>query len=448
MKVLFLTHLYPPTGVGGTEVYTHGLAAGLVQNGHEVQVLCTGDWDDGPRHWNGHVDCVVERVPVRRLRLNWTKAPDVNRHLYDNATIAAYLARYLAEVRPDVVHVTSCNTLSASVIAAVKRAALPVVLTLTDYWFMCPQVTLLRSDGRPCDGNVPPVECLRCLLHDAKAYRWLTRVMPTPTALCLLDVLSRVGGVTRLPGLRGMALNMIDRRAVLRRALAQADRVLIGSESARRLFVENGVSRTIDVVHYGHDLRWLDDYSGKSPSAATRFGFVGQISPMKGPDILIEAYKEACRVGEARLLIYGNPDRHPPFGRRLRSMATGRPDIEFRGSYAHAESARVFSEMDVLVVPSLWHDFPLVISEAFAAQTPVIAADFGGMRELVRHGVDGLLFERGSVADLARQIRRVLSEPGLLARLRAGVPPVKTMRDAVVEMEEIYRSVAPVQRRS
>jgi len=447
MKVLFVTHLYPPSGLGGTEVYTHGLATGLLQEGHDVRVLCTEEWDDGPQYWNGIADRVYEGVPVRRVRLNWTRAPDVNRYLYDNPVVDEYLGRYLAELRPDIVHVTSCNTLSASVIAAARRAALPVVVTLTDFWFMCPQVTLLRSDGRPCDGNVVPAECLECLLRNAKAYRWLTRLMPAVTARRVLEVLSRAGAVTRWPGLRGMALNMVDRRVALRRALEQADRVLIGSSSARRLFVESGVARTIDVVPYGHDLRWLDGYGGKTSSAVTRFGFIGQISPMKGPHILIEAYEEACGGGEARLLVYGNLDRDPHFGGRLRTLAEGRPDVEFRGTYAHGESARVFSEIDVLVVPSLWHDYPLVISEAFAAQTPVIASDFGGMGEFVRDGVDGLLFERGSVAGLAGQLRRILSEPGLLARLRAGVPPVKTMRDAVVEMEAIYRSIAPVQRR-
>ncbi len=159
------------------------------------------------------------------------------------------------------------------------------------------------------------------------------------------------------------------------------------------------------------------------------------------PHILIEAYLKACRAREAKLLVYGRLDKAPDYGQRLRSLAEGRHDIEFRGTYAHADSARVFSEIDVLVVPSLWHDFPLIINEAFAAQTPVIASDFGGMSESVQHGISGLLFDRGSVEALARQFRRVLSEPALLAHLRAGVPHVKSMHDAVREMEEIYHSL-------
>jgi len=63
------------------------------------------------------------------------------------------------------------------------------------------------------------------------------------------------------------------------------------------------------------------------------------------------------------------------------------------------------------------------------------------MSESVQDGMSGLLFDRGSVDGLARQIRRVLSEPVLLANLRAGIPRVKSMDDAVLEIEHIYRGL-------
>jgi glycosyltransferase involved in cell wall biosynthesis len=130
--------------------------------------------------------------------------------------------------------------------------------------------------------------------------------------------------------------------------------------------------------------------------------------------------------------------KDPAFSRRLRALAGGRSDLEFRGAYAYAETGRVFSEIDVLIVPSLWSDYPLVIQEAFAAQTPVIAADLGGMSEAVQPEVNGLLCERGSTKDLMQILRRVVTEPGLLARLRAGIPTVKSMGSAVEEMVLIY----------
>jgi glycosyltransferase involved in cell wall biosynthesis len=441
VKLLFISHFYPPTHIGGTETYTHGLAQGLVRAGHQVQILCAGDWESGQDYLSGSREDVYQGVPVRRLQLNWTKAPDPNHYLYDNPVTAHYLQEWLPKFEPDLVHVTSCNTLSASVIGVAKRMGIPVVVTLTDFWFICPQVTLLRSDRQVCDGQVAESECLECLLRGAKVERWSKRMLPQTEAVRFLGALSRYGKLTRLPGLRGMALDIHERRAVLHQALEQADRVLIASASARELFRRNGFTMPIEVVPYGHDLTWLSGYSGKSPSKEVRFGFIGQIAPMKGPQVLVESFRSANRDGRARLLIYGNLDKDPSFGEHLRALAAGCAEIEFRGTYPHRESGRIFAELDVLVVPSLWHDYPLIINEAFATGTPVIASDFGGMSEFVKPGVNGLLFERGSVENLACQLRRLIVEPGFLAQLQKGIPPVKRMAEATDEMIEIYHEI-------
>lgn len=56
----------------------------LSEKGHFVQVLCAEGWDRGRHHWNGYVDETYNGIAVRRLLLNWAKAPDPNRYLYDN----------------------------------------------------------------------------------------------------------------------------------------------------------------------------------------------------------------------------------------------------------------------------------------------------------------------------------------------------------------------------
>jgi hypothetical protein len=98
----------------------------------------------------------------------------------------------------------------------------------------------------------------------------------------------------------------------------------------------------------------------------------------------------------------------------------------------------VFANLDVLVVPSQWYDFPLIIHEAFAVQTPVIATRLGGMAEAVEHDVNGLLFEPKNVEDLICQLRRICEEPGLLRRLQAGIPEVKTIAREVDELVAFY----------
>jgi glycosyltransferase involved in cell wall biosynthesis len=68
----------------------------------------------------------------------------------------------------------------------------------------------------------------------------------------------------------------------------------------------------------------------------------------------------------------------------------------------------------------------------------VVATNLGGMPEFVRHERDGLLFGLEDHGGLARQLRRLVEEPGLLERLRAGIEPVKTIQENVDELEVMY----------
>jgi glycosyltransferase involved in cell wall biosynthesis len=78
----------------------------------------------------------------------------------------------------------------------------------------------------------------------------------------------------------------------------------------------------------------------------------------------------------------------------------------------------VFSNTDVIVVPSVWvENSPLVIHEAQQAKVPVITACVGGMGEYVHHEVNGLTYQHRDTADLARQMQRLLDEPGLADQL-------------------------------
>lgn len=72
------------------------------------------------------------------------------------------------------------------------------------------------------------------------------------------------------------------------------------------------------------------------------------------------------------------------------------------------------------------------------AKTPVIASRAGGIPELVKDGVNGLLFEPGDVQDLKKKIEYVIDNPALLDKLRQDMPVVKGIEENAGEMEEIY----------
>lgn len=444
MKILFISNGFPPQQWAGTETYTAGLAQELLQRGHQVQVLCGGDWQEGAEYWNGFSDESYHNVAVRRLHLHWSLAPRPFEYLYKNPVVADYLARYLEELQPDLVHVTSCDILSASILDVIKAANLPLILSLTDFWFLCPRWNLLRSDGENCSGVTSAWDCLKCNLLNEKAYLWPNSVLPESIVAQFLTRASKYPVLTRQRGLRGMAGDMDQRKEYLQRALTLPDYRITASDFVRDVFIANGIDAPINVQAYGHDLSWLDNYNGKTPSDVIRIGYVGQIAYSKGVHLLLQAvrsFAENNLAHEIQLLIYGNVEHDAGYSASLFELADGLQNVQFCGTYAHDESAQVFAGIDVLAVPSLWYDFPLVIREAFATETPVVATNLGGMAEAVTHNVSGLLFERDNAEDLARQFQRILEEPGLLERLREGIPPVKTIQQEIDELESIYHEL-------
>lgn len=440
MRILYITNGYKPYRWAGTETYTAGIAEEIANRGNTAEVLCVGDWEKGNEYWNGVSEDIQNGILVRRVNLNWTKSPDPFGYLYDNPVVAGYLEDFLRADKFDLVHVTSCETLSASVIQVVKRMDLPLVLSLTDFWFLCPRINLLHGDGTNCNGQTTPETCISCMMLDNQIYQNVKKIVPESMLLPVMNRVGRYPFLTRRRGLRGMLGNMAERKLMLRHALTLPDHRVTASSFVRDVFLSNKVTVPIVVQPYGHDLGWLRNYKRKSDSKVIRFGYIGQIIESKGVHLILQALfhlPKAC-LDQMSLVIYGNMNHTPAYGQQLMELASAYPNVTFGGTYPHSESARIFSEIDVLMVPSLWFDFPLIIYEAFATKTPVIATNLGGMSEAVVTDKNGLLFERGDSDDLARQMIRLLNQPELVERLRQGIPRVKTVGDEVDELEQKY----------
>jgi glycosyltransferase involved in cell wall biosynthesis len=183
---------------------------------------------------------------------------------------------------------------------------------------------------------------------------------------------------------------------------------------------------------------------GGQPSPLVRFGYIGQISPHKGVDVLISAFLMQGIQGRARLDIHGDETQFPDYTQqilaKLRTVCENA--VTLHGKFPPSRLGEVLSDIDVLVVPSTWRENnPRVVQEAFAARVPIIGSDVAGISEFVQHGVSGLLFERGSASDLARQMRRIITEPRLLETLRAGIPPVKTIEQEMDQLMAVYEGV-------
>lgn len=439
MKILFAVHQFFPERRAGVEIVTLELAKELLARGHEPRVFAAKRSLPGGLRPYETEDYEHEGIPVRRVGRPEEGPSRPYRLNYENREMAERARQYAREVGPDVVHAMHLQGLSASVLGAFKGLGLPVVFTAADFWTVCPVVDLRRHDGALCEG--PEVShCVRCIASRNPDPRVRARANLPGAVAGAAGVLSRTPLARLSGGLRQVG-DVGRRPASIREDMRHVDRVLAYTRLTRNLLAQNGVGagRTT-VSHYGVDVAPVADVGGEEPSSgALRVGFVGTVAPHKGPDLLVRAFRSLPEGPRATLEIHGGAGGYEPFAGELRALAGDDARISFPGAFPREEVGRVLSGIDVLVVPSRWYEnAPGVVFEAFAAGVPVVATDLGGLSEFVRHGENGLLFRLDDVDDLALQLRRLAGEPGLLAGLKSGIRPVKTVGEYAGELEEIY----------
>ena len=168
---------------------------------------------------------------------------------------------------------------------------------------------------------------------------------------------------------------------------------------------------------------------------------MGQIEPHKGVHLIIEAMAKLKVNVPVELCIYGNELAAPRYTAQIGQLAKGNSRIKILGKYPYEHVAQILSQLDVLIIPSLWNEIgPWVMYEAFSLKTPVIATNIPNMSYVVQNEENGLLFERGNSADLARQINRLANEKDLYAQLVAGIPTVKTITEEMEDLQNAYFS--------
>jgi glycosyltransferase involved in cell wall biosynthesis len=179
-------------------------------------------------------------------------------------------------------------------------------------------------------------------------------------------------------------------------------------------------------------------------------GFFGQISALKGINVLIEAAQmlDAQGVTNVRIDVHGDHSGQPePFRKDFEAkLAKAPPNFSFRGAYENRRVDALMRSVHAVLVPSIWwENSPLVIQEALLNRRPVICSDIGGMAEKVRYGLDGFHFQAGSAYSLANLLRGLATDPQRLLALQQtmAVPPtIDQTGAAILDLYETTRRMA------
>lgn len=434
MRILYISHGHPSESLGGGELAAWRLFQHFSQ--HLGNSSC-GFLAASRRKYQFLPGCQIHGLTERE----WLIRPSSNNLIHDTAVSLrndSPLSYSLQSLRPQLIHAHHYLHVGLDLLYALKSwfpDAL-MLLTLHEYWGICPfEGRLLRRSGETCPA--PDVaQCNKCLGGDHEAQ-----------------------------------LAVRSRR--IRYFFSLIDHFISPSLFLKKRYLDWGVApKKISVLenmpppHVVNDTKLPLPIEERSfviglerPIPVMTCGYFGQASPWKGLDVILQAILIAkTRDVHLRFQIHGLDtdyldklcidSKYSSFWLHCRQLiaALGAQYVQVCGTYTQATQPSRLAELDCVLMASIWYEnSPMVIQEAFASGRPVIAPRLGGMAEKVQHAQNGLLFQPGNPADLAKTLMRLSKNPDLLKSLSAGalISSQRSLRSAL-QHEKIYRALLPL----
>jgi glycosyltransferase involved in cell wall biosynthesis len=439
MRILHVPYSFYPDPPGGTEVYVNTLATAQSAMGCHAAVAAPGATDSSYEH---------QGMRVWRFAVS-TDLSLVALYGDGDQQAAKGFGRILDDFGPDVVHMHAFT--SAVSILLAKQAAqrsIPIVFNYHTPTVSCMRGTLLKWGSEICDGNLHSAPCVACTVNAHGISPQLAKLisMLPETGSHLLGRAGLSGGIwtaLRMPALIDLRIRSF------RQLMQMVDRVVSLCDWTRALLVQNGVPENkISLCRQG--ISWSRDKPGGDPVSTElrlplRAAFLGRLDRTKGAHVVVQALKSDPAL-PVTLDLFGvsQGEAGNQYAAGIRKLIADDTRIRM---LAPLPSDRVVSrlcEYDLLVVPSQWLETgPLVVLEAFAAGIPVVGSNLGGIAELIRDAVDGLLVTPfDSPIAWAESLRRLCREPGLLFSLRGGIRRPRDMQQVAEEMMSLYESLA------
>ncbi|WP_028298772.1 glycosyltransferase family 4 protein [Olivibacter sitiensis] len=367
MKILFINSLYYPNIGGGAEISLQLLAESLQSVGHDVTVLAIDDVEGFKVDYINGIKvfrCGIRNSFWSYRDNNHTKLEWLGWHLRDiyNIPMGRYIKRIIEDENPDIVSVHNLAGWSIAVWDVLNSLNQPFVQVLHDFYLMCNNSNMY-SNGHPCDMTCGKCKLLRCLhLHKSKSVNFVVGI-----SRYILDRFMSAGYFTH----------------------STAEVIY----NFRKINNNNKICRS-DPVNFN-------------------VGYIGTLGPFKGIELLIEEFK-TLQSKNIRLLVAGSGNKE--YENKLRKLSEEDDRISFLGQ---VESPDFYKKIDVLVVPSLWNEpLGMVAIEGCAFGIPVLTTGYGGLKEIIVDGYNGMFFDPNISGALALAIEKMLNDRDYYNRIQ------------------------------
>ncbi len=403
-RVLLLSHSHPKLTRGGAEMAAVALQAGLNAQPGWQAFLAGATMDPGGARAGSPItqpfgeDDYLYTVGA----FGWFNFANRDRNF------PRAFADMLHEVRPEVLHFHHYLSFGVDTFALVRRT-LPdakIVLTLHEFQAICNHYgQMIKSDGHTLCREATPRDCNRCFSQFSRADFFL-------------------------------------RQMYIQRFFALVDQFVAPSQFLADRYIAWGIP--------AEKMRVLENViASPAPAAAVarqdtlfRVGFFGQVSRLKGVNVLLDAADRLADEKSAVTFdIHGDDSNQPDEFRAdfaQRRQLAGH-NVRFHGAYDNARVDGLMRNVDVVVVPSIWwENSPIVIQEALRNRKPIICSDIGGMAEKVRPGLDGWHIPVGDAPALADLLRQLAGDRKAVAAMGKTMRAAATPADGVAAHITLY----------
>jgi glycosyltransferase involved in cell wall biosynthesis len=403
MKILFAVHQFFPNHYTGTERLTLNLAKQMQRMGHSVKVLTyalsetVGLRQDGDFLFKEYE---FQGIPVVSIRHN-NIPEDVGFTIFD-LPMEKFIKKIIAFQDFDVVHVLHPMRIG-TIIKMAKRSNIPIILSPTDFWLMCPKGIAVTQKGELCYSSENTEKCIR----ECYGELWRER--------------------------------LVNRYKQSIEVFKSASAIVSATNFLSKIFVMNNMASNIKIIGFGEDHCMLKrNNTIYSDNSEVTIGFLSTLLPHKGAHILLEAYNKA-KIDSIKLRIFGHYFGDTEYYQTLKKMVNRLDKIEFCGEYQYEKMPEIFNKIDLLVVPSIWwENSPLVLLKALAHKIPAIVSDLGGLTEIIKDGENGFTFQAGNSDSLAQVLRKICSNPSALNKIKLKIKCPPRIEDTAFEYEKIY----------
>ena len=372
---------------GGAETYYLTVGSELERMGHEVAYFSMRHPDNLPCRWDKYFVTQREYNNVK----NPLKAARDGMALIYSPEAKRNFQALCEEFRPDVVHLNNVHrqiTLSILDAPYLRENKVPVFYTAHDYVTVCPGYLMLDGDGRVCDACLEDGHYRHCI------ERRCVKGSRAKSALAAMEA----------------SFNRAHK------SNQRIDKVIAPSRFMRSKLIEGGwpEDKVVFLQNFADDAI-LDRAANAGADATDRENpyllFFGRLSVEKGVDTLLRAFDAALPSlpQDMRLVVVGDG----PDAADLKTLASSlgcASRIEFAGYQTGGALQAYVERASLAIASSRWREsMPYSIVEAFAAGTPVVGTDIGGIPGLVDEGKTGFICDPGDVQSMADAISRGVS---------------------------------------